>query len=149
MPPRRPQIPKPRIGMLYPKHRDEIAAVIAEIPFDLSDERSSKKNRFWAEFSGRFLNPRVAVDGHINGVWMGFRINAFLGYVTQPLTAFGKPVERSLGTLTFVEITRGTEDQLVAATLPSNLGGTSSFICRASSEEFAAIVRMAARLSGE
>lgn len=136
-----------RLGAILPVQRDEIEAVISAIPFDLTDERTDKKHRFWADFMKRFLNPRQAVNGQITDSWMGFGVHAFIGSVIQPTMLLGVQSQRAIGQISYVEITRDNGDILVAASIPTKLGGNGNFVCRASSDYYAAVVRMAARTS--
>ncbi len=147
-----------RVPVITWNQLSEVEDTISELPVDLSDEKSSiTKFPFWEKHllvRHEFIHATSTVrsfQGLMRKQWLGFDVNHYFGRVDVNLVSLGRPQSYTLGCLNYIEIFRDNGDTLVAAKIPSRIpsrigGDVSKFICRASSEEYAAIVRMAVRI---
>lgn len=129
---------------------DDLEVAVASIralPVDLTNERGRPNGpRFWDGFMDSFLLARRQQEPQEpEDQWMGFTIHYTYADVRHPIYLFGHLGSKSVGRLMMMTLTRNPGEKMILASAPLHTGGITAFHCAASSDDYAAVLRMLAR----
>jgi len=118
---------------------------ICSLPVDLTEERVTPKGpRLWDRFMDALILQARENEEHRNS-WMGVGIGYTYADVRHDVYLFGNHGTRSVGKVMLLKLTRHRGEMMVLGSLPVRLGGSTQFHCYATSDDYAAVLRMLAR----
>lgn len=124
---------------------EETLRTIRTLPVDLTEERVATKGpRLWDRFMDALVLQAHENEEHRHH-WMGFDIGYTYADVRHSVYTFGNHSTRSIGRVMILRLTRNMGEAMALGSLPIRTGGSSQFHCYASSDDYAAVLRMLAR----
>jgi hypothetical protein len=119
---------------------DQWVSEFETLPVDVSDERIGKK-RFWPEL----YNHLLPTHRNLQSKWLGIDVIHYSQPVCHPVFMFGNESIKSIGFLDIMQFDRQNGDRMIITEIPKKMGGMTFSACRASSQEFVALIRLLAR----